>query len=159
MTKGLERVTSLVEIGTVAVETGPNMGEVDLTIEDGGVGVLKLVEMKDIGVHEVDALVLDSCFTGRALPSGSLLLGRGACHSHKKDHHQKVNQLLHALLEPALIFEFAITVVVVQAGVDRLDLVDNPLVDALLIALGKDHVLHDLEVLGDRGLVTIDTVL
>ena len=31
--------------------------------------------------------------------------------------------------------------------------------DAFLIALGEDHVLHDLEVLGDRGFVTFDTVL
>ena len=59
MAKGLEGVAGLIEIGTVAVETGTLMGEVNLSVEDGGIGVQHLVEVQHIGMDKVDTGVLN----------------------------------------------------------------------------------------------------
>ena len=72
MTKGLEGVADLVEIGTVAIETCPLMGEVHLTVEDRGVGIQALVVVEHVGVDEVDAGVLNLRPSGGTL---SLFLG------------------------------------------------------------------------------------
>ena len=74
MAEGLEGVAGLVEIGTVAVESRALVGEVHLAVEDGGVAVLQLVVVEQVGMDEVDTVVLDAGLAGWAL---ALLLGIG----------------------------------------------------------------------------------
>ena len=50
------------------------MGEVHLTVQDGRIGVLILVEMKHISMYQIDALILHPCLADRTLP-GAVLLG------------------------------------------------------------------------------------
>jgi hypothetical protein len=60
MTESLKRIAGLVEIGTVAIKTSTDMGKMHLTVEDSGVGVLKLVKMKHIGMYEINTFILSS---------------------------------------------------------------------------------------------------
>ena len=44
-------------------------------------------------------------------------------------------------------------------GIYTSDLINHPLMDALILALLEHHILQHLEILGDSSLVTIDAVL
>ena len=90
MAKGLEGVAGLIEIGTVAVKTGTLMGEVNLSVEDGGIGVQHLVEVQHIGMDEVDPLILNLWPTGRALGLSFLGIGgeTGIAHQHTQQDQQ-----------------------------------------------------------------------
>ena len=59
MTEGLKGVAGLIEIGTVTIQTGTDMRKMHLAIEDGGIGILILVEMKHVGMNQIDTIVLD----------------------------------------------------------------------------------------------------
>ena len=67
ITEGLKGVGGLVEIGTVAIEPCPLMGEVHLAIKDSSIGIDPLVVMKHVGVDEIDAGVLNLRLAGGAL--------------------------------------------------------------------------------------------
>ena len=54
-----------------------------------------------------------------------------------------------SLFYPPLIFELTILIVVVQTGIDTLDLIYNPLVDSFLTTFVKNHLLQYLEILRD----------
>ena len=84
MAEGLEGVRLLVEMGTVAVEVGTLMAEMDMAVEHLCVTVAVLVVVQVVGVYEIDALV----FLGglRLLARGSLL-GRG--HGEREGHHRR----------------------------------------------------------------------
>ena len=84
MAEGLEGVRLLVEMGTVAVEVGTLMAEMDMAVEHLRVTVAVLVVVQVVGVYEIDALV----FLGglRLLARGSLL-GRG--HGEREGHHRR----------------------------------------------------------------------
>ena len=60
MAEGLEGVGGLVEIGTVAMEGGSFVAELDLAVEDLGFGVDVAVVTEAVGMYEVDVLVLRS---------------------------------------------------------------------------------------------------
>jgi hypothetical protein len=57
MTEGLKGIAGLIEIGTITIESGSDMGEVHLSIKDGRIGILVLVEMEYIGMNQIDACV------------------------------------------------------------------------------------------------------
>ena len=84
MTEGLERVAGLIEIGTITVETSPLMSEMHLPVKDGGIGIQSLVVVEHIGMNKVDAGVLGSRPTGRALGLPFLGIGikAGIAHQH-----------------------------------------------------------------------------
>ena len=77
MAKGLEGVRRLVEVCTVAIETGTGMGEVYVAVEDLCVTVTVLVVVQHVGMNQVDTLVR-RLLTWRTLP----------CRLHGKDHGQ-----------------------------------------------------------------------
>ena len=99
MTEGLKGIAGLIEIGTVAIESGSDMGEVHLSIKDGRIGILVLVEMEYIGMNQIDACVLHPRLTGRTLP-GTVLLGTGSRHGQEKHKHQEIYSLFH-LIQPS----------------------------------------------------------
>ena len=86
MTEGLEGVAGFVEIGAVAVEARPLVGEMHLSIQDGGIGIEALVVMEHIGMDEVDAGVLCLGSTGSAL---ALLLGEGIATGEIRQHTEQ----------------------------------------------------------------------
>ena len=53
----------------------------------------------------------------------------------------------------------AVLIVVAQAGVDILNLIDYPLVEALFTTFVQYHVLQSLEILRHRSLMTINAIL
>ena len=99
LTEGLKGIAGLIEIGTITIESGSDMGEVHLSIKDGRIGILVLVEMEYIGMNQIDARVLHPRFTGRTLP-GTVLLGSGSRHGQEKHKHQEIYSLFH-LIQPS----------------------------------------------------------
>ena len=75
MSEGLEGVAGLVEVGAVAVQSRSSMSEVDLAVEDGGVGVAVLVEVQYVCVYKVDPLVGGLCGSRGFLLNRTFLLG------------------------------------------------------------------------------------
>ena len=57
------------------------------------------------------------------------------------------------------MFKLTAAVTVVHANIYRLDLLVNPLAQAFVLALVEHNVLHDLEVLGNRSLMSVNTAL
>ena len=80
MAESLERVAGFVEIGTVAVQSGTLMGELYLAVQDGGIGVLILVEVEHVGMNQVDTCILYLGLTWLAFPGLFPLLGTSRCH-------------------------------------------------------------------------------
>ena len=80
MAESLERVAGFVEIGTVAVQSGTLMGELYLAVQDGGIGVLILVEVEHVGMNQVDTCILYLGLTRLAFPGLFPLLGTSRCH-------------------------------------------------------------------------------
>ena len=67
--------------------------------------------------------------------------------------------LAYALFDPAFVFELTVLITVVQAGIDTFDLVDHPLMDAIVLTALQHHLFQRLEILGDGGLMALYTVL
>ena len=90
MTKGLKRVGGLVEIGTVAIESCPLMGEMHLAVEDSGIGIDPLVVVEHVSVDEVDAGVLNLRPTGGAFRLSFLGIGikTGVAHQYTQKAQQ-----------------------------------------------------------------------
>jgi hypothetical protein len=82
MAEGLKGVAGLIEVGTVAIQSGTDMSKMHLTIQDGRVRILILVEMKYIGMNEIDPLILHPRLSGWALPLVllSIAVGTGIAH-------------------------------------------------------------------------------
>ena len=146
MSKGLKRITGFIEIGTVTIETGPLMGKVYLTVKDSGIGVLLLVEVENIGVDEIDAGIL--CLR---LPCRTLLLvlllrksrshPNNQCDSQQPDKGLPYHLFITPLFIPALEFEVAVLIFVIQVSVYILDLIDHPLMDTILTTFVQHHIL------------------
>ena len=87
MTESLERVAGLIEIGTVAIQTSSLMSEVNLTIKDGSIGILSLIVVQHIGMHQIYTGILSL-----GLTSGTtallLLLCKSRHHAQGKDKKQ-----------------------------------------------------------------------
>ena len=77
MSESLEGIRLLIEVGTVTIETGTGMGEVDVAIQYLGITALVLVIVQQIGMDKVHALV-------NSLPPRLSL----TCRLHGKDHDQ-----------------------------------------------------------------------
>ena len=103
MSESLKGVARLIEIGTVAIQSGPDMGEMYFAIEDGRIGILILVEMEHVGMHQIDALVLHPRLTGRTFP-GTVLLGIDRYCRQQNAHHQpEKSKLPHDFLDERYI--------------------------------------------------------
>ena len=70
-----------------------------------------------------------------------------------------ISLLTTLLFEPPLELKLAIFEFIIQMGIDTLDLIDNPLMDTLILTFLENHIFQHLEILGDRCLMAIDTVL
>ena len=57
------------------------------------------------------------------------------------------------------MFELTVAITVVHANIYRFYFLLNPLTDAVLLAFVEYHVLHDLEVLGNRSFMPVNTAL
>ena len=77
MSERLERIAGLIEIGTIAIQSGTLMCKMYLTIQNGGIGILQLVVMQHIGMHQIHTCILSlSRFTCSRTTTLLLLLGK-----------------------------------------------------------------------------------
>ena len=90
MSEGFERVGGFIEIGAVAIEASTLVSEVDLTVEDGGVGIQALVIVEHIGMNKIYTGILNLRPTGWAL--GLSFLGisveTGVTHQYTRQSQQ-----------------------------------------------------------------------
>ena len=85
MSKGFERVRGFIEIGAVALEARTLVSEVNLTVEDGGVGIQALVVVKHVGMNQIDTSVLSPGLADRTF---ALLLGTGLCQTENRNQKE-----------------------------------------------------------------------
>ena len=157
ISESLEGVAALVEISTVTIQTSTLMGEMHLTVQDGCIGIDTLVKMQEVGMYQIDTRVLHLSFPCRTL---ALFLGINLSQAEGRQQYEEyVFRLGHHLFIPSFVLEIAILIVVIQMGIDTLDLIDNPLMDTLILTFLENHIFQHLEILGDRCLMAIDTVL
>ena len=66
------------------------MGEMHLTVEDGGIGIEALVEVEHVGMLKVDTAVVNLCPTGRTLGLSFLSIGveTGVAHQYTQQSQQ-----------------------------------------------------------------------
>ena len=80
--EGLERVAGLIEIGAVAMQRRPLVTELHLTVQYLRLPVLELVVVQNVGVNQIDVLVLGLSGTARLLLGGRSG-GGGEEHQHE----------------------------------------------------------------------------
>jgi hypothetical protein len=90
MPESLKRVARLIEIGTIAIKTGPDMGKMNLAIQDSGIRILVLVKMQHIGMHQIDTLILYPRCASRSLTSLTVLLGISETEAKQQYYYKKI---------------------------------------------------------------------
>jgi hypothetical protein len=58
MAKSLEAIGLFIEMGTVAIEVGTGMTEMNITMQNGSIVITVLIVMQIVRVNQIDALVL-----------------------------------------------------------------------------------------------------
>ena len=89
MSESLERVAGLIEIGAVAIQSGSLMSEVYLTVENGCIGILGLIEVQHIGMHQIHTRILRLGSPARSRTTTLLLLLRKSRHHAQSEGQQQ----------------------------------------------------------------------
>ena len=86
MTKSLKGIACLIEISTITIKSGTDMGEMHLAIQNRCIRVLILIEMQHIGMHQIDTFILWRSFSCRTFLCCTIFLciNRQACHKRQQ---------------------------------------------------------------------------
>lgn len=162
ITKGLEGVRGLIKVCAVAKQFCSIMPKLYVAVKNLRVGILELVVRQYVGMHKIDPIVIGLLYMSSTL--FFLWRRHSERNAHNKSHRQKQNlPLSHVKLQrlayPAVVFKLTVAIARVDAHVGSLNLVNHPLVQFLVTPLILNNSLHDLEIFGYFGLVSINAVL
>jgi hypothetical protein len=86
MAKSLETIGLLIKMGTIAVEVGANMTEMDIAMQNLGIIVTELVIVQVVRMNQIDTFVL------HLLTGGSTLSWRSCKNYRQQQNGQKEYQ-------------------------------------------------------------------
>ena len=146
MSKSLKGIAGLIEISAVAVEPCPLMSKMNAAIKNSRIGIRLFIKMEEVSMDQIDTSILHSRLARRTFTL-AFLCARSTQTCNQGHDQQKIERPLQhtampfLLLEPTFVFKITILVIVVQAGIYVLNLINDPLVDTIALTFLQHHFL------------------